>query len=109
MLCEGMLKSFLGVSASLASTIYVAAFQPDGLAFLLFVACLPVAIGACAIPFMNVVPYMEASEVEHGHQFLTTGAHRPIYFIRECSGCDLCCMLATVTSAGRAVLRQFGA
>ena len=74
MLCEGMLKSFLGVSASLASTIYVAAFQPDGLAFLLFVACLPVAIGACAIPFMNVVPYMEASEVEHGCQLLTTGA-----------------------------------
>lgn len=71
-----MLKSFLGVSASLASTIYVSSFQPDGLSFLLFVALLPVFIGICTVPFMNVVPYVETHELEHGHKYLTTGAPR---------------------------------
>jgi hypothetical protein len=68
-----MLKSFLGVSASLASSIYVASFQPDGLGFLLFVALLPVAIGVATVPFMNYVPYVETSEVEAGHKYLSTG------------------------------------
>ena len=69
----GTLKSFLGLSASLMSTIYVAAFQPDGLSFLLFVACLPVAVGIVTIPFLNQVPYVEVSEIEDQHQYLTTG------------------------------------
>ena len=55
------------------STIYVAAFQPDGLSFLLFVACLPVAVGVMTIPFLNQVPYLEASEIEDQHQYMTTG------------------------------------
>ena len=69
----GTLKSFLGLSASLMSTVYVAAFQPDGLSFLLFVACLPVAVGVVTIPFLNQVPYVEASEIEDQHQYMTTG------------------------------------
>ena len=68
-----MLKSFLGVSASLASTIYVASFQPDGLGFLLFVAFLPVAIGLATVPFMNYVPYVEQHEVEQGRKHMSTG------------------------------------
>ncbi|CAK0743532.1 hypothetical protein CVIRNUC_001477 [Coccomyxa viridis] len=69
----GTLKSFLGLSASLMSTIYVAAFQPDGLSFLLFVACLPVVVGFATIPFLNQVPYLEACEIEDQHQYMTTG------------------------------------
>ena len=69
----GTLKSFLGLSASMASTVYVAAFQPDGLSFLLFVACLPVTAGVVTIPFLNQVPYLEASEIEDQHQYMTTG------------------------------------
>ena len=71
--CAGMLKSFLGVSASLASTIYVASFQPDGLGFLLFVACLPVAIGLATVPFMNHVAYVEQHEVAQGPKHMSTG------------------------------------
>lgn len=68
-----MLKSFLGVSASLASSIYLGAFQPDGLSFLLFVAVLPMFIGLVTVPFMNGVPFVEQSEVEHGRKWLSTG------------------------------------
>ena len=83
----GMLKSFLGVSASLASSIYVASFQPDGLGFLLFVALLPVAIGIATVPFMNYVPYVETSEVEAGHKYLSTGARRSLTGLsRACCG-----------------------
>lgn len=71
----GTLKSFLGLSASLMSTIYVAAFQPDGLSFLLFVACLPVVVGFATIPFLNQVPYLEACEIEDQHQYMTTGGY----------------------------------
>ena len=71
----GTLKSFLGLSASLMSTIYVAAFQPDGLSFLLFVACLPVVVGLATIPFLNQVPYLEACEIEDQHQYMTTGSY----------------------------------
>ena len=66
------------------STIYVAAFQPDGLSFLLFVACLPMAVGIATIGFLNQVPYVEASEIEDHQQYLTTGACPPPAMTRLC-------------------------
>jgi hypothetical protein len=72
-ICAGVLKSFLGVSASLASSIYLGAFQPDGLGFLLFVAVLPIFIGLATLPFLNGVPFVEQCEVEDGRRWFTTG------------------------------------
>ena len=66
------------------STIYVAAFQPDGLSFLLFVACLPMAVGIATIGFLNQVPYVEASEIEDHQQYLTTGACPPPAMTQFC-------------------------
>lgn len=71
----GTLKSFLGVSASLASSIYLGAYQPDGLSFLLFVAVLPLFVAVLAVPLLNHVPYVEEAEVEHGHWWSSTGEY----------------------------------
>ncbi|BDA41740.1 Protein NUCLEAR FUSION DEFECTIVE 4 [Coccomyxa sp. Obi] len=70
----GTLKSYLGVSASLASSIYLGAYQPDGLSFLLFVAVLPLFVAVLTVPLLNHVPYIEEAEVDHGRWYMSTGS-----------------------------------
>lgn len=70
----GTLKSYLGVSASLASSIYLGAYQPDGLSFLLFVAVLPLFVALLTVPLLNHVPYVKEAEVDHGGRwYMSTG------------------------------------
>ncbi|CAL8464603.1 g4138 [Coccomyxa elongata] len=52
----GVLKSLVGLSASVYTSVYVAAFRPDALSFLLLIAAAPTVIGLCAMPFFNALP-----------------------------------------------------
>jgi hypothetical protein len=58
----GVLKSFLGLSSSVYTSIYVAFFEPDAVAFLLLLALLPTVLSALLSKGLNYVPYVEASE-----------------------------------------------
>ena len=49
-----MLKALVGMSASMFTTIYVAAFRPDALSFLFFIALGPAVLGLLAVPFLDV-------------------------------------------------------
>ena len=42
------------MSASMFTTIYVAAFRPDALSFLFFIALGPAVLGLLAVPFLDV-------------------------------------------------------
>eukprot|EP00884_Botryococcus_braunii_P006925 jgi/Botrbrau1/16233/Bobra.0066s0019.1 len=72
----GVLKSFLGLAASLAATIYAGGF-PHGregqLAFLGFLTLLPAAVAIPALPLLNHVPYLERCETSEGPRSLSTG------------------------------------
>jgi hypothetical protein len=57
----GILKAVVGLSASMYTYVYAAAFRPDALSFLLVIAVAPVALGLCAMPFFNAVPAAAAS------------------------------------------------
>lgn len=48
-----MLKALVGLSASIFTTIYVAAFRPDAISFLLFIAVGPAFLGLLAMPFLD--------------------------------------------------------
>lgn len=52
----GILKSFLGLSASIYSSIYITTFAPDAVAFLRFLAIVPPLVVLCAGFFINFVP-----------------------------------------------------
>ena len=71
------MKTFLGLSASIATTIYGGLFAPKGLDFLLFLALAPPALGLLVVPLINFVPHVEESEVAHEHKRLTTGTTSP--------------------------------
>jgi hypothetical protein len=64
----GVLKSFLGLSSSVYTSIYVAFFEPDAVAFLLMLALLPTVLSALLSLGLNYVPYVEASEACHHTQ-----------------------------------------
>jgi Nodulin-like len=52
----GILKAFVGLSGSVFTTVYMGAFKPHMLRFLLFLAAAPPVIGAVAVAFVNLVP-----------------------------------------------------
>ena len=54
--CAGVLKSLVGLSASIYTSVYAATLKPDGLSFLLVIACAPLAAGLLAMPVFNAVP-----------------------------------------------------
>ena len=61
----GVLKGAVGLSASLFTVIYAAAFAGDTLSaprFLTFLSIAPPAIALAAAPFVNVVPFDQADE-----------------------------------------------
>ena len=55
----GILKAFLGLSASAYITIYVSFLEPDALRFLLLLAIAPTAVALLASPFINYVPFIQ--------------------------------------------------
>ncbi len=55
----GILKAFLGLSASAYITIYVSFLEPDALRFLLVLAVAPTAVALLASPFINYVPFIQ--------------------------------------------------
>ncbi|GBF87528.1 MFS general substrate transporter [Raphidocelis subcapitata] len=61
----GILKSFLGLSASIYTTVYTAAFAPDAVTFLLVLGLAPAAICSVLSLFVNYVPFVEACEMAH--------------------------------------------
>lgn len=71
----GVLKSLVGLSASVYTSIYVAAFRPDALSFLLLIAVAPTALGLCAMPFFNALP--DAAAAEGNGNAKSTGAASP--------------------------------
>ena len=52
----GVLKSLVGLSASIYTSVYAATLKPDGLSFLLIIACAPLVAGLLAMPLFNAVP-----------------------------------------------------
>ncbi|KAK9815489.1 hypothetical protein WJX72_004521 [[Myrmecia] bisecta] len=69
----GLLKSCVGLSASVFTTLYVAFFQPDAVRFLVFLAVAPAAVGLAALPFINYVPFIQSSELESEQQHFNSG------------------------------------
>ena len=55
-LFAGILKSFVGLSGSIFTTVYIGAFKPHVLTFLLFLAIGPPLVGLVAVLFVNYVP-----------------------------------------------------
>jgi hypothetical protein len=58
----GILKSYLGLSASLYSTLYAATLAPDAVTLLLVLGLGPAAVSAVLAGLINYVPYVEACE-----------------------------------------------
>ena len=69
----GILKGFLGLSASICATIYIGVFKPDQRSFLLFLALFPAVLAVLALPFVNLVPFEEQSESPAVHKGFTPG------------------------------------
>ena len=55
----GVLKSFLGLSGSFFTTIYVSFLEPDAASFLLLLAIVPSAIVLACTLVINFVPYIQ--------------------------------------------------
>lgn len=55
----GVLKSFLGLSGSFFTTIYVSFLEPDAVSFLLLLAIVPSAIVLVCTFVINFVPYIQ--------------------------------------------------
>ena len=68
----GILKSFLGLSASIYTSVYIAAFEPDAVSFLLMLAIVPPVLCMILALFINYVPFVEASEELHTDSWLST-------------------------------------
>jgi MFS family permease len=58
----GVLKGAVGLSGSIFTVVYAAAFAGDTPAFLAFLAAAPPAVALLAAPFVNVVPFDQADE-----------------------------------------------
>ncbi|KAF6251968.1 Nodulin-like-domain-containing protein [Scenedesmus sp. NREL 46B-D3] len=71
----GVLKSFLGLSSSVYTSMYVAFFEPDAVAFLLMLALLPTVLAALLSLGLNYVPYVEDSEACQHQQRLHQQQH----------------------------------
>lgn len=54
-------------------TIFTGAFKPDAISFILFLAICPPLIGAVALVFLNIVPYVEKAELEDEERYCSTG------------------------------------
>ncbi|KAK9862055.1 hypothetical protein WJX84_008210 [Apatococcus fuscideae] len=67
----GILKGFLGLSASICTTIYIGLFKPDQQSFLLFLALFPAALALLSLPFVNQVPFEEQSQSPAMHKGFT--------------------------------------
>eukprot|EP00878_Enallax_costatus_P019833 GHUV01020938.1.p1 GENE.GHUV01020938.1~~GHUV01020938.1.p1 ORF type:complete len:645 (+),score=182.60 GHUV01020938.1:242-2176(+) len=61
-LAVGVLKSFLGLSSSIYTSIYVALFEPDAVRFLLMLAIVPPVLALLLSMALNYVPFVEVSE-----------------------------------------------
>lgn len=55
----GILKAFLGLSASAYITIYVSFLEPNAIKFLLVLAVAPVSVALVASLFINYVPFIQ--------------------------------------------------
>lgn len=55
----GVLKSYAGLSASVFTAVYLAAFRPDAAAFLACLAAAPALLAAVALPLFNAVPFLQ--------------------------------------------------
>lgn len=73
-LAVGVLKSFLGLSSSIYTSIYVALFEPDAVRFLLVLAIVPPVFSLLLSMALNYVPFVEVSEDHNmpGHSWAST-------------------------------------
>lgn len=55
----GILKAFLGLSASAYITIYVSFIEPDAIRFLKILALAPTAVALFSSLFINYVPFIQ--------------------------------------------------
>ncbi|CAL5227480.1 g10457 [Coccomyxa viridis] len=65
----GVLKSFLGLSGSFFTTIYVSFLEPDAASFLLLLAIIPSAIVLTCTLVINFVPYIQVEPHTKSHAF----------------------------------------
>lgn len=65
----GILKSFLGLSASLYTTIYMSFAAPDALRFILVLAIVPPVVTLFAAPGLNFVPFVQVEPHTKSHAF----------------------------------------
>ncbi|CAK0754435.1 hypothetical protein CVIRNUC_002297 [Coccomyxa viridis] len=65
----GILKSFLGLSGSFFTTIYVSFLEPDATSFLLLLAVVPSAIVLVCTFVINFVPYIQVEPHTKSHAF----------------------------------------
>ena len=61
----GILKSFVGLSGSVFTTVYIGAFKPHVLTFLRFLSIGPPLLGLAALLFVNHVP-LDAKDTTRG-------------------------------------------
>lgn len=65
----GILKAFLGLSASAYITIYVSFIEPDAIKFLKILAIAPSAVALFASVFINYVPFIQIEPHTKSHAF----------------------------------------
>lgn len=58
----GILKSMMGLSASVCATVYAVTLRPHSLSFILVIACLLPVLCLLAFPFFNAVPFRQKGE-----------------------------------------------
>jgi hypothetical protein len=68
----GVLKSFLGLSSSIYTTVYITLFEPDTVQFLLMLALVPSILSILLSFGLNYVPFVEASEGLHSTSWFST-------------------------------------
>eukprot|EP00775_Hariotina_reticulata_P012752 gene12752-12881_t len=68
----GVLKSFLGLSSSIYTTVYITLFEPDTVQFLLLLALAPSILSILLSFGLNYVPFVEASEGLHSTSWFST-------------------------------------
>lgn len=66
------MKACYGISASMFSVVYTQAFDPNGLAFMLFITLSTAALGLLALPTFNSVPFRQAHENAGSKRFICT-------------------------------------
>ena len=76
MAAAGILKAFVGLSASVFSTLYLGLFASHVVRFLAFLCLAPAAVALAALPFLNCVPFVQCSELESEHTYFSTCAPR---------------------------------